>query len=201
MGLFLKNPVVGKSASEFVMELPPYRLPDWYSVGRTTWERCKSFIIKAGTVIFVMNIAVWILQNFSVGFVPAENSADSIFGQVGAFIAPIFAPLGFGSREACVSLLSGFAAKEGIISTLCVLYQSGTFGLGEALKQHFTPLSAYSYMVFCLLYPPCISAFAAIKKELGSLKWALASAAIQLFAAYFTSLFIYQVGSVIARLI
>lgn len=201
LGLFLKKPIVGESSSEFVMELPPYRIPDWYSVGKTTWERCKGFIIKAGTVIFVMNIAVWILQNFSPRLIPVENSADSIFGQIGTFIAPIFAPLGFGNWESGVSLLSGFAAKEGIVSTLCVLYLSGTFGLTEALKQHFTPLSAYSYMVFCLLYPPCISAFATMKKELGGWKIPLLSLAIQLSVAYFASLFIYQAGSLIGRLI
>lgn len=200
-GLILKKTVFKESMAPFVMELPPYRLPMPRSVLRNTWEKCKGFIIKAGTVIFSMSIVIWLLQNFSPTLQMVEDSSQSIFGLLGTAIAPIFAPLGFGTWQASVSLLSGLVAKEGVVSTLSVLYGTTPADLTGAVTAAFTPLSAYSYMVFCLLYVPCISAFVTIRREMGSMKWALASAALQIFSAYAVSLVIFQTGSFIERML
>ena len=199
VGLILKKTIFKESTAPFLMELPPYRLPLPDSVLRNTWGKCKGFIIKAGTVIFSMSVVIWLLQNFSPSFHMVEDSSLSMFGRLGSAIAPIFSPLGFGTWQASVSLLAGLVAKEAVVSALSVLYGSSPGELTGVVSTVFTPLSAYSYMVFCLLYVPCISAFAAIRREMGSLKWALASAFIQIFCAYSLSFVIYQTGSFIGR--
>ena len=200
LGLILKKTIFKGNMAPFIMELPPYRLPMPLSVLRNTWEKCKGFIVKAGTIIFAMSIVIWLLQNFSPSLRLVEDSSQSIFGIIGTAIAPIFAPLGFGTWEASVSLLSGLVAKEAVVSTMGVLYGAASTGLVGAISTAFTPLSAFTFMVFCLLYVPCISAFVTIKKEMGSLKWALASAMMQIGIAYIVSLIIFQVGSLIGRL-
>ena len=200
-GLVLKKTVFKGNMAPFIMELPPYRLPMPMSVLRNTWEKCKGFIVKAGTVIFAMSIVIWLLQNFSPTLQMVDDSSKSIFGLLGTAIAPIFTPLGFGTWQASVSLLSGLVAKEAVVSTMGVLYGTTSTGLTGVVSNAFTPLSAYTYMVFCLLYVPCISAFATIKREMGSLKWALSTALMQIGVAYVVSLIIYQVGSLIGRLL
>ena len=196
IGLILKKTVFKTNQAPFVMELPAYRLPMLSSVLKNTWDKCRGFIIKAGTVILAMSIVIWALQSFTPSFEYTQDSEISIFGHIGAFLAPVFAPLGFGNWKAGVSLLSGLVAKEAVVSTMLVLYSApNEAALSGAISTVFTPLSAFSFMIFCLLYMPCISAFVTIKKETGSLKWALASAALQCTVAYTAALAVYQIGS------
>lgn len=194
-GLILKKTIFKTNMAPFVMELPPYRTPMISSVLKNTWDKCKSFIIKAGTIIFAMSIIIWLLQSFTPTFSYTQESSDSIFAYFGRIIAPVLIPLGFGTWKAAVSLLSGLVAKEAVVSTMLVLYSaSNEAALSTAVLEAFSPLSAYSFMVFCLLYTPCISAFVTIKKEMGSLKWALASSIMQCIIAYLAALFVYQIG-------
>ena len=201
-GLILKKTLFKSNKASFLMELPPYRVPLPKSLLKNTWEKCRDFLTKAGTIIFAMSIVIWVLQNFSPSFRMVDNSSESIFGQLGMFIAPIFVPLGFGNWQSGVSILSGLVAKEAVVSTMSVLYGTNSpEALSNVVSQVFTPLSAYAFMAFCLLYMPCISAFATIKREMGSIKWALLSAGIQIGIAYTVSLCIYQIGTLIERLL
>ena len=199
-GIGLKKSLFRDSQAPFILELPPYRLPMPASVLRNTWEKCKGFIVKAGTVIFSMSVVIWLLQNLTPALHWAKDSSESIFGILGRWMAPAFTPLGFGDWRAGVSLLAGLVAKESVLSSLSILYGAPPSGLSEAIAGTFSPLSAYSYMVFCLLYVPCISAFATIRREMGGWRWALASAALQIFCAYTLSFLIYQIGIIIGRL-
>lgn len=195
VGLILKKTYFKTNQAPFIMELPAYRLPMISSICKNTWDKCKGFIVKAGTIIFAMSIIIWLLQSFTPSLSYTSDSSISLFARLGEFIAPILAPLGFGNWRAGVSLLSGLVAKEAVVSTMLVLYSaSNEAALSGAVLQAFTPLSAFSFMVFCLLYMPCISAFVTIKKETGSLKWAIASAVMQCSVAYIVSLLIYQIG-------
>lgn len=195
-GLVLKKTYFKTNRAPFIMELPAYRLPLVSSVLKNTWDKCKGFLVKAGTIIFAMSIIIWILQSFTPSLSYTSDSSTSLFAYLGGLIAPIFKPLGFGNWKAGVSLLSGLVAKEAVVSTMLVLYSAANeAALSGAIMQVFTPLSAFSFMVFCLLYMPCISAFVTIKKESGSIKWALASAAMQCTIAYVASLLVYQIGS------
>ncbi|MEG0115925.1 MAG: ferrous iron transport protein B, partial [Hydrogenoanaerobacterium sp.] len=136
-GLVLKHTLFKGEAAPFVMELPTYRMPTLKSTGLHMWDKCKGFLIKAGTVIFSMSILVWLLQNFNFSLQMVSDSSESIFGHIGAFIAPIFIPLGFGTWQASVSLLAGVVAKEAVVSTMGVLYTST-----NVIAASFTPLSA-----------------------------------------------------------
>lgn len=199
-GFVLHKTVFKGSMAPFVMELPTYRLPMPSSILKNTWEKCKGFIIKAGTIIFAMSVLIWLLQTFTPEFSFAENSTDSMFGILGAFIAPVLIPLGFGTWQAGVSILSGLVAKEAVVSSMLVLYTaSNQTELMSTLSGAFTPLSAFVFMLFCLLYIPCISAFATIKREMASWKWAFASAGLQLGIAYVISFLVYQIGSIFIR--
>lgn len=196
VGLILKKTVFKENMAPFIMELPTYRMPLPSSVLKNMWDKVKGFVIKAGTIIFAMSITIWLLQSFTPSLQFTENSSDSIFALIGKLIAPLLIPLGFGTWKAAVSLLSGLVAKEAVVSTMMVLYAApNESALSGILTGVFTPLSAFSFMVFCLLYVPCISAFVTIKKEMGSMKWALASAALQISVAYIVSMGIYQIGS------
>ncbi|MGN1481840.1 ferrous iron transport protein B [Porcipelethomonas sp.] len=196
MGAIFKKTLFKENKAPFVMELPPYRRPLVKSVLKNTWEKTKGFIIKAGTIIFAMSIVIWLLQNLTPSLHFTSDSSDSIFAMIGSAIAPIFRPLGFGTWQAAVSLLAGLVAKEAVVSTMGVLYSTeSTAALTGVISGIFTPLAAFSFMIFCLLYVPCISAFATIKREMGSWKWALGIAAIQTGTAYIVSLLVYQIGS------
>lgn len=198
MGLIYKKTLFRENKAAFVMELPPYRLPGINSVLKNTWEKTSGFIVKAGTVILSMSVVIWVLQNFSVSFTFTGNTSESIFAAIGKTIAPVFEPLGFGTWQAAVSLLSGIAAKEAVVSAMNMLYTAGsTLPLSQIISEIFTPVSAYSFMVFTLLYMPCISASAAIKRETGSLKWTVGIAVIQTTAAYIVSFIVYQTGVMI----
>ncbi len=196
-GWLLKKTVFRGVSSGFVLELPPYRLPTLRGTLQNMWEKAKDFLTKAGTVIFVMSIVIWLLQNFTPSLQTAADSADSILGVFGRFIAPVFAPLGFGEWRASVSILTGVIAKEAVVSTMSVLYGVDLGSLGSLLQSVFTPLSAYAFLVFILLYMPCMSAFATIRREMGGWKWAVGVAAFQTVLAWAVSFLIYQFGSLL----
>ncbi len=195
VGLILRKTAFREGDTPFLMELPPYRWPTVKNVARRLWERAKDFLTRAGTVIFAMSVLIWFMQSFSPRFQFVADSEASIFGALGRFISPVLAPLGFGDWRKGVALLSGLVAKEAVVSTLQVLYAAPDTGrLVGMLQQQFTPLSAYSFLVFTLLYPPCVAAMAAIRRELGSAKYMALSIAIQVGAAYVVSLLVYQIG-------
>jgi ferrous iron transport protein B len=194
-GLLLKNTLFRGDTAPFVMELPPYRLPTPSSLALHVWDKVKGFLIKAGTIIFSMSVLIWLLQNFDFRFQIVQDNADSIFAALGRLISPIFTPLGFGDWRAAVSVLAGLIAKETVVSSMAVLMHAAD--LTDALTSAFTPLSAFSFMVFCLLYVPCISAFVSIKREMNSWGWAFATALFSTGVAYVVSLVIYQVGSLL----
>ena len=198
-GLLLKNTLFRGKVAPFVMELPPYRLPSPAALGRHVWEKCKGFLIKAGTIIFSMSVVIWLLQNFNWGLQLVEDNTQSIFASIGRAIAPLFAPLGFGSWQAAVSVLAGLVAKETVVSSMMVLYGAGSQAeLAAMLPGVFSSLSAFSFMAFCLLYMPCLSAFVSIKREMNSLKWALGTALFGTGVAYIVSMLIYQIGKFFA---
>ena len=194
-GLFLKRLApFAREPSGFVMEMPPYRLPSLKSVGRRVWERVKAFVVRAGTLIFIGCGVMWFLQRFRWNLTACAPS-ESILADLGRGLAPLFAPLGFGRWEAVVAALSGVMAKENIVATLEILL----LGIGGGtdpggLSILFTPLSAYSFMLFNLLAAPCIGAISAMRKELGSWRWTLAAISFQTGTAYLVSMLVYQTG-------
>ena len=180
------------------MELPAYRLPDAKSVLLHMWEKAKDFLHKAFTIIFIASIVIWFLQSFDWRLNMVADSADSILASIGSVIAPVFSPLGFNDWRASTALITGFTAKESVVSTLTILTGSTTDAqLSAALAQIFTPLSAFSFLAFTILYMPCVAAFAASRRELGSMKEAILTAAYQTLAAYIVGTIIFQVGSLI----
>lgn len=195
-GLLLKNTVFKGNSIPFVMELPAYRIPAAKSVILHMWEKAKDFIKKAFTIIFIASLAIWFLQSFDWGLNIVQDSSDSILASIGSVIAPIFKPLGFNDWRASTALLTGITAKEAVVSTLSVLTgATGEAQLSMALNSIFTPLSSYSFLVFTVLYMPCIAAFAATKRELGSFKEAVITVSYQTLTAYVVATIIYQVGS------
>ena len=171
-GLVLRKTAFREGDSPFLMELPPYRVPHARSVLKRLWDRAKDFLTRAGTLIFAMSVLIWFLQSFTPSLSWTTDSAASIFGRIGAFIAPVFAPLGFGQWEKGVALLSGLVAKEAVVSTLQVLYSAGgTAELTQVIAATATRVSAYAFLVFILLYVPCVAALAAAKRELRSTKY------------------------------
>ena len=160
-----------------------------------TWEKVKGFIRKAGTVILACSIVLWALSIFPLGV--KYGSADSILGMIGSFIAPIFAPLGFGTWQAAVALIAGLAAKEVIVSTFGTLGgmdADDESGITHLIHDTFTPLSAYSFMAFTLLYTPCFGTIGAIKHETNGFKWALFMCVITITTAFVVSFLIYNIG-------
>ena len=149
----------------FVMELPNYRLPGAKNVAQLLWEKAKDFLQKAFSVILIATIVVWFLQSFNLRLNMVEDSADSILAVVSSLLVPLFAPLGLGDWRICTALLSGFMAKESVVSTLGILF-------GGSIGSVLSPVSAVSLLIFSLLYTPCVAAVASIKRELGG-KWAV----------------------------
>lgn len=195
-GFILKKTIFKEVSSGFVLELPTYRMPSFKGTVLNMWQKAKDFITRAGTLIFLMSVVIWLLQNFTPSLAVAQNAGESILGIIGTAIAPVFAPLGFGQWQESVALLTGLVAKEAVVSTMSVLYGAGgdSAVLTGLLGSVFTPLSAYSFLVFTLLYMPCMSAFATIKREMGGWRWAFGAAAFQTALAYLAALVIYQVG-------
>lgn len=164
--LIFKSTLFKGEAVPFVMELPNYRLPGAKNVAQLLWDKAKDFLQRAFTVIFIATIAIWFLQSFDLKLRIVSNSQDSILASLAGLIAPIFAPLGFGDWRISTALITGFMAKESVVSTLTVL-----FGTTEALTQVLSAAAAIPLLVFCLLYTPCVAAIASVRRELG-VKWA-----------------------------
>lgn len=165
VALVFKGTLFKGEAVPFVMELPNYRLPGFKNVSQLLWEKAKDFLQRAFTVILVATVAVWFLQSFDTHFNMVEDSSHSILAAAAGWMAPVFAPLGLGDWRIITSLISGFMAKESVVSTLEVLFAGG-------VENTLTTLAAASLLVFCLLYPPCVAAIASVKRELGG-KWAI----------------------------
>ncbi|MEG0875330.1 MAG: ferrous iron transport protein B [Clostridiales bacterium] len=184
----------GESVS-FIMELPSYRLPSLKSMSMDLWDKTKDFLTRAFTVIFVASIVVWFLQSFDFTLHTVTNSGDSILAALGKTIAPIFVPLGFGDWQSSTALVTGLLSKETVISTFSILLGAGdSAGLAVALPTMFSTLSAFSFLVFTLLYMPCIAAFAVTRRELGSMARALKTAAFQTTVAWLCAFIVYQIG-------
>ena len=197
-GLLFKHTLFAGEPAPFVLELPPYRLPSLHNMLTHVWQKVKGFLIKAGTLILLMSILLWLLQSFDFSLHMVENEADSMLGALGSVIAPIFKPLGFGFWQAAVALLTGLIAKEMVVSSLSMFYAFPLTATGAqvaAAMTGFTPLSAFSMLVFILLYVPCVAAVSTLAKEMNSTKWTLFSIGWQLGVAYVASLLVYQVGS------
>lgn len=186
----------------FVMELPNYRFPSAKSVLLLMWDKAKDFIQKAFTVIFAATVIIWFLQTFDWQLNVVADSSESILAAVGRFIAPVFAPLGFGDWRVSTALITGFTAKEAVVSTLAILTGTDTESVGAALSGIFTPQAAFSFLIFTLLYTPCVAAVAAIRRELNSgAKAALAAfaqCAIAWIAAFLFSRLEYLIIGVVA---
>ncbi len=185
---FQGNPV------PFVMELPNYRFPSARSVGQLCWEKAKDFLLRAFTIIFVATIVVWFFQTFDARLNVVEDSAQSLLAAVGAWIAPLLQPLGFGDWRVSTALITGFIAKESVISTLGILTGSGATVTAQALGTLFTTPSAVSFLIFTLLYTPCVAAISAVKRELGSGLKAAAVALAQCGVAWIAAFLFYHVA-------
>ena len=199
-GLFFKHTLFAGEPAPFVLELPPYRLPSLSNMMTHVWQKVRGFLIKAGTLILLMSMLLWLLKSFDFSLHMVGNASASMLGSIGSVIAPVFTPCGFGHWQAAVALLTGLIAKEMVVSSLSMFYG---FSLTEAsgavasAMTGFTPLSAFSMLVFILLYVPCVAAVSTLFKEMNSPKWAWFSIAWQLGCAYVVSTLVYQVGSLI----
>lgn len=180
----------------FVMELPNYRFPSAKSVMQLMWEKAKDFIERAFTVIFVATIIIWFLQTFDTRFNVVTDSADSLLALIGQVLAPVFAPLGFADWRASTALLTGFTAKEAVVSTLGVLTGTTTSELSATLGSLFSTRSAISFLVFTLLYTPCVAAVAAIRREMGKTSQAVVVVCLQCMIAWLMGCLVYQIGGI-----
>lgn len=188
LGLFFKNTLFRKNEEPFLIELPEYKAPEIKNLILHTWDKGKSFLKKAGTLIFAVSVFVWLLSNFNFNGMADINS--SFLASLGKIISPLFIPLGFSSWQNSVSLLCGLMAKEVVIGTMGVIYRGN---LANAILQNFNAASAYAFMVFVLLYTPCVSVIATMKKEFGN-KTALFSIIYQLALAWMVSFIAYRIG-------
>ncbi len=188
--LILKSTKFKGEPVPFVMELPNYRLPSAKSVVHLIWEKAKGFIEKAFTIIFVASIIIWFLQTFDARFNVAESPEQSLLAMIGSLVAPIFAPLGFGDWRVSTALITGFTAKESVVSTLTVLMG----GDAELVSTLFTPFTAAVFLIFTLLYTPCVAAIATVKREMGGTKAAVATVIIQCAIAWCVAFLIHAVG-------
>ncbi len=179
----------------FVMELPNYRIPSLKSVLLLMWEKARDFLRKAFTVILLATIIIWFLGAFDSRLNFIEDSSRSLLAAVGKLIAPVFRPLGFDDWRITTALIAGFSAKEAVVSTLGVLTGSGMSALGTTLPGMFTTLSAVSFLVFTLLYTPCVAAVATIKRELGSRLETVAVVAGQCIIAWICAFAVYAIGN------
>ena len=196
VAFILKGALFRGKPVPFVMELPNYRFPSARNVGILLWEKAWDFIRRAFTVIFTATIIIWFLQTFDARLNVVSDSADSLLALVGRWIAPVFRPLGFGDWQAVTALISGFTAKEAVISTLGVLLGVGMENLGPALHTLFTPLAAGSFLIFTLLYTPCVAAVTTIRRELGSRLQTAGVVVMQCVVAWIAAGLFYQLGRI-----
>ena len=192
MAFLMKGTAFRGEAVPFVMELPNYRLPGAKNVGRLLWDKAKDFLQRAFTVIFVATIVIWFLQTFDFHLNIVADSQDSMLAAAAGVITPVLKPLGFGDWRMSTALITGFMAKESVVSTLNVL-----FGTTEMLFVAITPLAAASLLVFCLLYTPCVAAIASIKREMGW-KWAAGVVAGQCAIAWIAAFIVRLIGLALA---
>ncbi len=186
--LIFKNTIFRGEPVPFVMELPIYRLPGFVNVARLLWEKAKDFLQRAFTVIFIATIVIWFLEKFDFTLNVVDGSKDSILAAVAGVMAPVFKPLGFNDWRICTALISGFMAKESVVSTISVLF--GTTALSTVL----TRLGAMSLLIFCLLYTPCVAAVAAIRRELGT-RWAIGVVLFQCAVAWLAAFLVFSFGT------
>ena len=196
--------------STFLLELPPYRMPDMRSVLIETWDKGKGYLIKAGTIIFAASVFIWFLSNYNFSG-PVDDMSESFLAAVGSVVGAIFSLHGFGNWEAGAALISGVLAKETVISTIGVLYgiedevstdaedavETAEIMLGSSMSTAFTTMSAFAFMVFSQLYTPCVTALGTIKKEAGSWRWMGFSAVYMFAVAWVVSLVVYLIGTVL----
>ncbi len=194
MALLLKSTLFRGNPVPFVMELPNYRLPSFKSVVLLMWEKAEDFLTRAFTVIFMATVIIWFLQTFDLRLNVVTDSTQSILACLGQFIAPLFAPLGFGDWRMVTALVSGFTAKEAVVSTFGVILGVSHEQLHEALHLLFTPRSAASFLTFCLLYTPCVAAVATIRRELGSKLKTVGVVIAQCVVAWIAAFLVYQIG-------
>ncbi len=198
VALILKSTAFRGQPVPFVMELPNYRMPSLKSVGLLLWEKAKDFLERAFTVIFMATVLIWFLQTFDTRLNVVADSADSLLALIGQLIAPVFRPLGFADWRMVTALISGFTAKEAVVSTLAVLLGTNVANLSSALGSVFNPITAVSFLVFTLLYTPCVAAVATIRRELGSAVKTIGVVIMQCSVAWLTAFVIYNVIRVIA---
>ena len=191
MALLLRRTLFSGEAVPFVMELPNYRMPGAKNVGHLLWDKAKDFLQRAFTVIFMATLVIWFLQTFNTHLNIVSDSKDSILAMVAGVVAPIFKPMGFGDWRISTALITGFMAKESVVSTLSIL-----FGNTDVLLSCISTVSAASLLAFCLLYTPCVAAIASIKRELGG-KWAFFVVIAQCVIAWLVAFAVYAIGSVI----
>jgi len=194
VALILKNTAFRGNPVPFVMELPNYRFPSARSVGLLMWEKAKDFLQRAFSVIFVATVLIWFLQTFDIRMNVVDDSSFSILATLGRLVAPIFAPLGFGDWRMVTALVSGFTAKEAVVSTFGVILGVGTEHLTSALHSLFTVESAASFLAFCLLYTPCVAAVATIRRELNSGVKTVGVVVLQCVVAWVVAFLVYRLG-------
>lgn len=197
VALILKGTVFSGKPVPFVMELPNYRLPSVKSVLQLMWDKAKDFLQRAFTIIFVATIIIWFLQTFDTRLNVVTDSANSLLAVLGRWVAPIFTPLGFGDWRISTSLITGFTAKEAVVSTMSVLCGTSMSNLPQTLGSFFTPLSAVSFLVFTLLYTPCVAAIAAIRREMDSALQAVGIVIMQCVIAWLVAFGAYRIGSLL----
>ena len=198
VALVLKSTVYKGQPVPFVMELPNYRFPSAKSVALLLWEKAKDFLSRAFTVILLATVIIWFLQSFDYKINFTTDSSQSLLAYIGRGISVIFRPLGFEDWRVTTALVSGFTAKEAVVSTLAVLSGTNADGLAAALPSIFTPLSAVSFLVFTLLYTPCIAAVSTIRKEFKSFWATLGIVGVQCAVAYVCALAVFWIGSIFA---
>jgi ferrous iron transport protein B len=192
---FVMNKTFFKGApAPFLMELPNYRFPSIKTVVLLMRDKAKDFIQRAFTVIFFATVAIWFLQSFDVRLNAVSNSADSMLAAIGQGLSAAFAPIGFSDWRVSTGLIAGFAAKEAVVSTLAVLTGASAAELGPSLHTLFSPLSAFSFLVFTLLYTPCAAAVSAARREWGDWKGALTVLLYQTGFAWIVAFLVYQAG-------
>ena len=193
--LLMKHTLFHGKPVPFVMELPNYRMPSTKSVALLIWDKAKDYLQRAFTVIFVATIVIWFLQTFDTHLNPVSDSSTSILATIGRWISPIFAPLGFSDWRASTALLSGFTAKETVVSTLAVLTGASSANLPAALANIFTPLAAVAFLVFTLLYSPCVAAINSVRREMHSGVSAACVVVYQTAVAWLIAFVVYNVGN------
>lgn len=197
VAFIFKKTLFKSDSMPFIMELPPYHLPSLRHISSQVWEKVRGFLIKAGTTIFVASVILWFILNFN--FTGPTDMSNSIGAAIGKLIAPVFAPLGFGNWQATLSLIAGVIGKEIVVSNMAIVYGLGgstsATAFHAALATTFSPISAYCFLIFTLLYVPCVGTLGAIKRETNSLKWMWFAIIYQLFIAWGVSFIIYTLAS------